>query len=281
MRIGIMGYGMVGGALKVALENSHEIIYWDKYKNTPYEIKDLEDCYVIFLCVPTPILKSGAIDKSALYDSMDNLVKNNIKNKIIVIKSTAVAGTTDELAEKYNDYEFAFCPEFLREKTSIEDMLNMNRVIVGTESEDIYKIVKKIFIDSGYTEDKCKYLHVDTKTAETIKYASNTFLATKITFANELYNICDSLGVDYETVVNAICLDKRIDRSYGWKVPGDDGKKGYSQRCLPKDLSAFIHLAKESGYFPNFLQEVWRSNIDFRGEQDWLDISGVKGRDME
>lgn len=277
MKIGIIGYGMVGGALKVALEKVHTIIYWDKYKNTPYKIEDLSNCEVIFLCVPTPILKSGAIDKSALYDSIDNLIKNNIKDKIIIIKSTATSGTTDELAERYNDFEFAFCPEFLKEKTSIEDMLNMNRVIVGTFSDDIFNIIKKIFIEAGYSEDKCKYLHVDTKTSETIKYASNTFLATKITFANELYNICNLLGVDYETVVDAICLDSRIDKSYGWRVPGEDGKKGFSQKCLPKDLSAFIHLAKESGYFPNFLMEVWRSNLDFRGEQDWLEIPGVKG----
>ena len=277
MKIGIIGYGMVGGALKVVLENTYSVIYWDKYKDTPYKTKDLNDCYIIFLCVPTPILKSGAIDKSALYDSIDNLVKNNIKNKIIVIKSTATSGTTDELAEKYNDFEFAFCPEFLKEKTSIEDMLNMNRVIIGTASNDIFNIIKKIFVDAGYSEDKCKYIYVDTKTAETIKYASNAFLASKITFANELYNICNSLGVNYETVVDAICLDKRIDKSYGWKVPGEDGKKGFSQKCLPKDLSAFIHLVKENGYFPNFLMEVWRSNLDFRGEQDWLEIPGVKG----
>ena len=267
---------MVGGALKVALENKHSIVYWDKYKDTPYKIKDLDDCYMIFLCVPTPILKSGAIDKSALYDSMDNLVKNNVKNKIIIIKSTATSGTTDELTEKYNDFEFVFCPEFLKEKTSIKDMLNMNRVIIGTSSDDIFKIVKKIFVEAGYSEDKCKYLHVDTKIAETIKYASNTFLASKITFANELYNICKALGVNYETVVDAICLDSRIDKSYGWSVPGEDDKKGMGGKCFPKDLSAFIHLAKENGYFPNFLMEVWRSNLDFRGEQDWLEIPGVK-----
>lgn len=277
MKVGIMGYGMVGGALTEALKNRHEVIYWDKYKKTPYVIEDLRNCEAIFLCVPTPILKSGAINKSALYDSMNNLVNNNIKNKLMIIKSSAVSGTTDELADKYEDYDFVFCPEFLRAKTAVKDMLNMNRVIIGTKSGEDFNIVKKIFIDAGYIEDNCRYIKVDTKTAETIKYASNTFLAAKVIFANELYNICQSLGVNYETVVDAVCLDKRIDRSYGWKVPGEDGKKGVSGLCFPKDLSAFIHLSKENGYFPNFLQEVWRSNLDFRGEQDWLNIPGVKG----
>ena len=221
---------------------------------------------------------SGEINLCSIYDSLDTLINHGIwQNTIIVIRSTAVSGTTDKLAKKYPTLEFAFIPEFLREKTAIQDMLNADRMIIGAEKQEIYEKLKSVFIKSGYSTKKCKYVFVNRKTAEAIKYISNIYLATKVTFANEIYNICQMLKLDYKTVVDAVCLDKRINRNYGWDVPGGDNEKGFGGRCFPKDLNALIYLAKEKGYFPYFLEEVRRSNLIFRGTQDWLNIEGVKG----
>lgn len=284
MKIGIIGMGFVGTALSKMLEKAHEIIGYDKYKTGYMPIENVASCNMIFIAVPTPMQKSGKINLCSIYNSIDLLNKyidNPHQRRLIIIRSTAVSGTTDKLAIQYSQFDFAFVPEFLREKTANEDAINTNRIIIGAESHKVHNIIKQVFIEAGHNEEKCKYVFVNRKTAEAIKYSSNIYLASKITFANELYNICNTIGVNYQEVIDAICLDPRIGWNYGWKVPGEDGKKGFSGRCFPKDLNAFIYLSKEHGYRPYFLEEIWRSNLSFRGVEDWLEIEGVTGEKNE
>lgn len=277
MNIGIVGMGNVGGALAKALKRGHDIFGYDKYIKKFSNITPITKCSVIFLTVPTPMKLSGEIDLHSIYDSINALISAGLKRKtLIVLKSTAVSGTTDRLAKDFHALNFAFVPEFLREKTAEQDMLHAKRIVIGAETKAVHELIKTIFIDAKYGKN-CTYVLVNRKTAEAIKYASNVYLANKITFANELYNICEKLDVNYNIVVDAICLDKRINRQYGWDVPGDNNKRGFGGRCFPKDLKALIYLAKERGYSPYLLEEIWRSNLNFRGEQDWLEIDGVKG----
>ena len=278
MKIGIIGVGVVGGATARVLGKAHQLYLYDKYKqphNSPSKLESLaESSETVFVCVPTPMKPSGEIDYSAIYSSINQLQEEASKRRkpeeiLVVIRSTAVSGTTDDLAEKY-PFKFAFNPEFLREKSALEDMQNTDRVVIGANEDDSVKkmlsIYKPLFPDA-------EYIVVNRKTAEMIKYAANVILASQVAIANEIYRICHGVGVDYNTVKNAILHDPRIGRNID--VPGPDGDFGFGGKCFPKDLRALIYLAREHMVEPNLLAEVWRSNIDVRQKKDWLDIPGA------
>jgi len=276
MKIGIIGMGVVGGNTSKVLSKAHEILPYDKYKQEFQDIESLaKNSEIIFICVPTPMKPSGEIDYSAIYNSLNFLletvkkINRNPKDLLVVIRSTAVSGTTDKLAEEY-PFEFAFNPEFLRENHALEDMQNTDRVVIGANSEqDTKKLIdvyKPLFPNA-------KYILVDRKTAEMIKYAANVFLASQVGIANEIYQICKALDIDYNPVKEAVLHDSRIGRNIS--VPGPDGDFGFGGKCFPKDLNALIHLARENWYRPYLLEEVWRLNERVRKNKDWLEIPGA------
>ena len=285
MKIGVIGMGFVGGNTAKVLEEKHEIFPYDKYKK-PYNDKEnllrlAKESDVVFLCVPTPMKKSGAIDYFPIYSSIEDLSEaceradRNKKEILVVVRSTAVSGTTDSLALKY-PFNFAFNPEFLREKHAYEDMKNADRIVIGVEDEEskmkLLNVYKPIFPDADF-------IIVNRKTAEMIKYAANVFLASQIGIANEIYQICKTIGVDYDEVKKAILHDKRIGTNIN--VPGHDGDYGFGGKCFPKDLNALIYLARENLYEPHLLEEVWRLNEKVRKNLDWLDIVGAVSENME
>jgi UDPglucose 6-dehydrogenase len=279
MRIGIIGVGFVGGATAHVLKKAHNLYFYDKYKE-PYNSQSnleilAENSECTFVCVPTPMKASGEIDYTNVHNSIDQLleevnkIKRNPKNLLVIIRSTAVSGTTDKLAEKY-PFQFAFNPEFLREKYAIEDMEKTDRVVVGTDdiesAKKVEEIYKPIFPNAQYT-------FVDRKTAEMIKYAANVILTGQVALANEIYQICEATGVNYDSVKKAVLQDSRIGRNID--VPGPDGDFGFGGKCFPKDLNALIYLAREKQYRPYLLEEVWRLNEKVRKEKDWLKIEGA------
>ena len=282
MELGIIGVGFVGGATAHVLEKAHHLYLYDKYKapyNSDRDLEQLaENSECAFICVPTPMQNSGAIDYSNIYNTLDSLlektekVKRNPQDLLAIIRSTAVSGTTDSLAEKY-PFRFAFNPEFLREAHAIEDMENTNRVVIGANDErsmnQVEQIYKPIFPNVNYIE-------VNRDTAEMIKYAANAMLTSQIAVANEIHQICNAVGVDYDLVKKAILLDERIGRNID--VPGPDGDLGFGGKCFPKDLNALIYLARENLYRPYLLEEVWRLNEKVRKNKDWLDIDGATSR---
>ncbi len=279
MKIGIVGVGVVGGATAKVFREMHEIYLYDKYKpeyNNKSNLSELvKNAEVIFISVPTPMKPNGAIDYSAIHNSIELLLeefKNQNKDPgktLITIRSTAVSGTSDQLAEKY-PFKFAFNPEFLREKSSLEDMKNTDRVVIGANDEQskslLLGIYKPLF-------PKAKYFVLDRKTAEMVKYAANVFLASQVSLANEIYNICQAMGIDYDEVKNTVLFDDRIAKNIN--VPGHDGDFGFGGKCFPKDINALIYLAKENGYNPKILEEVWKLNEKVRKNKDWLDIPGA------
>lgn len=268
MKIGIIGKGFVGKATGSVLEKAHEVVYYDKYIDEYKDLNVLKNCDVIFLCVPTPMRQSGEIDYSIIKDSLNSLM-NVRKEGTVVIRSTATSGTCKKLSEEY-PFEFVSNPEFLREKHAEEDMLNTEKIVIGADDEKNFEIVKKVYFPIF---PSVKYLNVDTKTAEMIKYASNVTLIGQIQLANEIYKICETLGVDYDKVKNTLLLDKRIGNNIN--VPGHDGDFGFGGKCFPKDLNALIYLAKEKGYTPTLLEEIWKTNERIRTNKDWLNIKGA------
>jgi UDPglucose 6-dehydrogenase len=281
MNIGICGIGFVGTATAKVLENHHLLYLYDKYKH-PYT-GGLESiakyAEVVFICVPTPMQFSGAIDYNNIYSSVKDLEdavrteeqkSGKSRDIVVVIRSTAVSGTTNTLAEAFPRFKFAFNPEFLREKHSIEDMQNTDRIVIGANENAIHTKISLVYLP---VFPNAKYILVDTATAEMIKYAANVMLAGQVALANEIYQICQAIGIDYEKVKNTILLDDRIARNID--VPGPDSQMGYGGKCLPKDLNALIYLAREHNYRPYLLEEVWRLNGRVREVEDWFDIKGA------
>lgn len=267
----MIGMGFVGGNTAKVLECAHEIIPYDKYKEPYTDPSKLREAEVIFLSVPTPMKASGEIDYDTIHDSLKTLMNftDSTKRPLVVIRSTAVSGTTDGLEKQY-PFNFAFNPEFLKEKTALQDMENTERIVIGANRIEDYQkvedIYKSIFPDA-------KYFHVDAKTAEMIKYVANVTLTAQISIANELYNICKATEIDYDIVKEITALDPRIGTNRD--VPGHDGDFGFGGKCFPKDLNALIYHARGHQYRPYLLEEVWRLNEKVRKDKDWLNIPGA------
>jgi len=275
INIGIWGVGNVGEATaNLFEEKAHEninVIRYDKYKNIGSRSAIVEDADFLFLCLPTPM----RIDGSICLDYIDNSIKdiNSLtdKRKIIIIRSTAVSGSTDRLSEKYPKFDYVFCPEFLTERSANDDMLNTSRIVIGANSDTIYEAVKSIFYYAY--GDKINYIKLTCTEAETLKYISNIFLTGQVMLANELYFICKKIGVNYDKIQDYLKFDGRIGTHR--KVPGHDGDFGVGGRCLVKDPMAFIKLAEDNGYDPVILKTMMQFNDKIRIKKDWLDIPGA------
>lgn len=272
MKIGIIGYGFVGGATARLLEKHHNIVIYDKYKAPYTNPRILLGCSAVFVCVPTPMKQSGEIDYRPIRDSLDtlnNIYPPHLPKPIVIIRSTAVSGTIRGLEKTY-PYDFVFNPEFLREKHADEDMKNSNRVVIGHRTPEAYEVCRDIYKPAL---PNAEYIPCSVETAEMIKYAANVFLASQIAIANEIYNICNAVGVNYDDVKKVILKDDRISRNID--VPGPDGEVGFGGKCFPKDLNAMIYLSREYMYRPYLLEEVWRLNEHVRSHKDWLSIEGA------
>ena len=276
MNIGIVGQGYVGSAVKEVFSKHYQTNTFDL--NGDCTCTDMEDLVaasdIIFVCVPTPMKKDGSCDTSIV----DGVVKNiddivycftNKSHKIVAIKSTIPPGTTNRLNKKYKNISVIFNPEFLTEANFIDDFKNQNRIIIGGERPSTTKlrqVYSLVFPDATIVK-------TGSKTAEMVKYFTNTFLATKVSFANEMKLICDELKIDYDKVVEYSTYDERLGKSH-WAVPGPDGKKGFGGSCFPKDINALISLSKDMRLYLHTLQGVWKTNLKVRPEEDWKELKG-------
>ena len=198
---------------------------------------------------------------------INNLSENNT-NKLVVIKSTVPVGTTNRLIKKYNKIKICFNPEFLTEANFIDDFKNQNRIILGGNNLDIlYELYSQTFVNA-------KIIKTDSQTAEMVKYVTNSFLATKVSYANEIASLCGHLKIDYSQMIEIAILDERLGSSH-WKVPGPDGNKGFGGTCFPKDLSSLINQFNQYQIESIILKAaLYRNeNID-RKEQDWKKLKG-------
>ena len=232
----------------------------------------VNECEIIFQCLPTPMKKSGACDLSIVDGSLrniDNLARQHGCSPIVVIKSTVPPGTCDTFGNTYDTLNIVFSPEFLTEVNSIDDFKNQSRIILGGPrpyTTQVKTMFRKAFphipiIKTGY------------KTAEMVKYFTNNFLATKVSFANEMYEVCKELGIDYDKVTEYALYDQRIGRSH-LAVPGPDGDFGYGGHCFPKDLDAIIYLAEKNGLDLIMLKATKQKNNSVRNNRDWESMSG-------
>lgn len=278
INVGIWGAGFVGSATGYIFEqkcpDKVKVHYYDKFKECKSTQKEVLDCDFVFLCLPTPMRLTGEISLDYIKDSLieiHELLQNSKRKPIFIIRSTSVSGSTDKFAEVYPEYSFAFCPEFLTEKNAKLDALNTNRIVIGANSTYIYNEVRRLFaLAFG---ESFNYVRLSRKEAETLKYFSNIFLSAQVLLSNELYFICQKIDVDYDKVRKELVYDRRIGTFT--QVPGPDGDYGVGGKCFPKDLNAFIYLAKQNGYCPTILETLNRCNEHWRIHKDWLDIKGA------
>ena len=200
-----------------------------------------------------------------------NIVENTLlgldlvnKCKTIVVKSTIPPGTTMSWNHKFKNIQIVFNPEFLTEANAIEDFKNQNRIIIGGPKKSASE-VRRIYIKAF---PKAKIIKTDSTYAEMVKYITNSFLATKVSFANEMYQVCDKLGIDYDKVIEYAMHDERLGYSH-WSVPGPDGDFGYGGHCFPKDVKALIKVAMNYDIKPTMLTATNDKNNEVRKDRDW------------
>ncbi len=221
----------------------------------------IKDSEMTIICLGTPSKKDGSINLSFIkrgFEKIGNILKQK-KWHVVVVKSTVLPGTTKDfiipILEKISgkkagiDFGIAMNPEFLREGKAIKDFLKPDRIIIGTYDDKTKKTMQKLYQDFN-----CPIIITGFTEAEMIKYASNAFLATKISFINEIGNVCKKLGIDTYDVANGMGYDKRISRAFL------NSGAGWGGSCFPKDVKALIAKAKETGEKLSILEEVVRVN---------------------
>lgn len=269
--IGIIGQGFVGNSVNQGLKNHFNIETYDtiEEKRTVENINELfHKSDIIFVCLPTPMKTSGECDISIVESVFSEL--NSIGKKIVILKSTVPPGTCDKLNEKYQNLDVVFNPEFLTEANAVQDFINQNRIILGGSSDEILSYVESLF---RIAFERVPIVKTNRKIAEMVKYVTNCFLATKVSFANNIYDICDKSEINYDQMIDIVKLDKRVGDSH-WRVPGPDGDRGYGGHCFPKDMGALLHYASNIGVYPTLIHGAIQVNDWVRKNRDWENMKG-------
>lgn len=223
-------------------------------------LKDaVDDAALIFLALPTPPGEDGSADLSYVLGVAEDLGKIITNYKVIIDKSTVPVGTADKVraAVAKNatvDFDIVSNPEFLREGYAVEDFMKPDRVVVGLSSERAKKLMDELY--KPYVRQGNPIIFMDEKSAELTKYAANSFLATKISFMNEIANLCEKLGADVDMVRIGIGSDTRIGKRF--LFPGI----GYGGSCFPKDVQALVKSSNEAGYHFSILDAVMDVNLN-------------------
>ena len=275
MNIGVIGQGFVGSAIREGLKSFYNVMTYDldpeKCNSNHRDV--CTKCDIIFVCLPTPMRQSGECDTRLLESAIKKIESEcnksyEVKNPIVVIKSTIPPGTTARI-NKSSTLSVCFSPEFLTEANSFNDFKNQTRIIIGGPRPATGK-VKQMF-RRAFPE--IPIIKTGSNTAETVKYFTNCFLATKVIFANEMYDICNSVNVDFDKVTEYALHDKRIGKSH-LMVPGPDGDRGFGGHCFPKDLEALIYIAESMGVEADLLKSVLDKNNRIRKNRDWEKMKG-------
>ena len=218
-------------------------------------VKNSEVC---FITVGTPQFNDGSCDLTAVYSVVKDIAKYMNGYKVIVNKSTVPVGTIEKISEilKSNtkfDFDLVYNPEFLKQGAAVDDFLSPDRIIIGAESKRAISTMQEIY--SPFMRTANRIILMDIKSAEMTKYAANAFLATKISFINEISNICEKVGADIEMVRVGISTDDRIGKQF--LFPGI----GYGGSCFPKDVNSLISTAEKLGCDNGILKAVNNTNM--------------------
>jgi UDPglucose 6-dehydrogenase len=237
MKFIIAGYGFVGKAVHNAFKKKHDVVIVDP-KYTTNEIKYHHDADGLIICVPTPTTEDGICDASIIANILDEVPIF----MPVLIKSTVTPAIATGLAEVYPNHSIVFGPEFLRANTAEQDFLNQKYVVLGGEDPDA--LWHSTFLE---TLPNCKLvLNCSAEEACLVKYATNSFLALKSSFFNQLFDVCANTNMDFDIVRQILSQDTRIGNGHTL-VPGPDGERGWGGHCFPKDTEAFVQWTTTIG----------------------------------
>lgn len=273
-KIGIIGQGYVGTAIKNGFEDYFTVHTFDKFldqKSTCSSLKSLVDnSDLIFICLPTPMNKDGSCHLNILEDVLSEInAFKPLDKKTFIIKSTVPPGTTDYFIHNYSNLNIVYNPEFLREANFMDDFKKQKFIILGGKNDDLHTTAEIYSIVFPNIE----IIKTSAKIAEMTKNMINTFLATKVSFANEMKLICDKINLDYNDVISIALKDVRLGETH-WDVPGPDLKLGFGGSCFPKDINSLNSFAKNLNLQCNVIEAVIKTNNQVRPEKDWEKLKG-------
>lgn len=271
--IGIVGQGFVGHAVNEGLRGFYNIETYDKYVSEKSSCDSLlelcEKTNTVFVCLPTPMRQDGSCDLSIVERTIRQIDEISYGKHTVVLKSTVPPGTTERLNSECARISVVFNPEFLTEANYIDDFKNQNRIIIGgprPHSTQIKNLYERVF-------KNVPIIKTSSTIAEMVKYTANCFLATKVSFANEIKQLCDTNSIDYDKVIEYATYDDRLGTSH-WKVPGPDGTLGFGGSCFPKDVNALLVHAKSLEVDLGVLKAAWETNLKVRPQRDWEQLKG-------
>lgn len=248
-------------------------------------IEFAKEANLIFICLPTPMAPNGSCFTGAIEGTIQSIRSLGSKAQIC-IKSTVPPGTTQRLNERYGN--ICFSPEFLTEANALNDFINLKYQIIGYPEvmPDVFDSlecqVSKLYAAAAKRDPLLKHhpmelaggdniISISSTAAEMVKYMRNCYLATRLSFFNEMKQVCDKLGLRYPDVACIAGLDSRVGAHYNHI---DEAEPEFSGSCLPKDLNAFIHFAKELGVDPKVASAVWAKNLEVAKKKTWLKEKG-------
>jgi len=276
-KIGVIGAGFVGSSVKFGFSPQTncdaEVLVNDKKEelSTHSLVEIIDQCDIVFISVPTPSNPDGSVNTDIINNLFEEILEIDGHDKpIFLLRSTVVPGTCSSFSEKFPTLKLVFNPEFLTERSAKFDFINQSRYIIGGDSKYTAKVADMYRWRFG---ELISVIETNFETAELIKYMNNCFLATKVSFMNEMKLVSDACGADWEMAVEGFIRDGRIGHSH-INVPGHDGKLGFGGVCFPKDILAMISLGQSLGLDMDTLSGAWKTNLKVRPEKDWEKLEG-------
>ena len=258
-KIGIVGLGFVGGAIKESMSLADvNLVIIDPAKGYNDTYQDMIDCEGVFVCVPSPQGDDGSCDTSILENVLQNLQSIGYTG-VVISKCTAPPDVYEQLNKQYTNLVHA--PEFLTAANANADYANGNFAIIGGLVQAYVRDAERIIRIGQSQLNQVQYCSIGE--ASLAKYTINCFMSTKVIFMNEIYNLANKMGLNYDTIANMVKMDKRFGTSH-MQVPGSDGSFGFGGMCFPKDTSALLKIAEEQCIDMSVLNAAVKKNTLLR-----------------
>lgn len=289
--VGQIGYGFIGKAVEALfIDKAKKVLVYDKFVPGTSTLQEvLAEAQVVFVAVPTPMdAKTGECHTKILESVLQDIqrvaleIERDLSEFIVVTKCTVPPGFTRRMQTRHA-LRIVFSPEFLTEANAVNDFKTAKRVLLGGDLEDarvVYKFFAGVWPDrlpdnyDGHPHGPVVIAQCDPEVAEMVKLTTNAYLATKVILMNEIYQICQKIGIKYDEVALLTCLDPRISQSH-MKVPCN-GELGFSGSCFPKDINNLRYICSSSGLNTGerLFTAVIERNKEVRGNHDWLQMEG-------